>query len=349
MNVLMLSPYDAASHAYWRRGLVTHLDHAFTEVTLPARHFSWRFRGNSLTLSQDSRLDTDYDLIIATSMTDLSALRGMQPCIARTPAILYFHENQFDYPDDGNETHLLERRMTSIYAAVAAERLVFNSAYNRRSFLDGAADLLNKMPDHVPAGIVETLEAKSAIIPVALDGDCFEPGDKAGRFSIVWNHRWEHDKGLLELQQLVVSLLKSDLDFEFHLVGQQFRRTPPIMDETAQVLRESGRLGQVGFIESRDDYIALLRQCHCVISTARHDFQGLAVQEAMAAGCMPVVPDRLAYPEYVEDDGRYETIEHAVDLVWQASESYAAPDIGRLPSWTDSAPSWNQLIGSTID
>lgn len=349
MNILLLSPYDAASHAYWRRGLLAHLDHAFTEVTLPARHFSWRFRGNSLTLSQDSRLDANYDLIIATSMTDLSALRGMQPRIAGVPTILYFHENQFDYPDDSRESHLLERRVTSIYSAVAADRLVFNSEYNRQTFTDGARSLLDKMPDHVPSGIVESLESKSSVIPVALDDDCFVREEKTGHFAVVWNHRWEHDKGLLELQALVVALLKSELDFELHLVGQQFRKTPPIMDETVQVLREAGRLGHVGYIESREEYLSLLRRCHCVISTARHDFQGLAIQEAMASGCMPVVPDRLAYPEYVANEARYETIEDAVSLIRKASESYAQPDISGLPSWTESADAWNQLIGSTID
>ena len=83
MKILLLSPYDAISHRYWYAGLVARLDqHDFTVVTLPARYFSWRFRGNSLSLAFDSRLDGDWELLVATSMTDLSALVGMRPALA---------------------------------------------------------------------------------------------------------------------------------------------------------------------------------------------------------------------------------------------------------------------------
>ena len=34
-------------------------------------------------------------------------------------------------------------------------------------------------------------------------------------------------------------------------------------------------------------------------------FQGLAILEGMALGCLPLVPDRLAYPEYVAREFRY--------------------------------------------
>ena len=41
------------------------------------------------------------------------------------------------------------------------------------------------------------------------------------------------------------------------------------------------------------------------MSTALHDFQGLGVLEGMQRGCLPVVPDRVAYPEYVPPILRY--------------------------------------------
>jgi len=34
-----------------------------------------------------------------------------------------------------------------------------------------------------------------------------------------------------------------------------------------------------------------------VLSTARHEFFGIAVVEALLAGCLPWLPDRLSYPE----------------------------------------------------
>ncbi|MEM1008468.1 MAG: DUF3524 domain-containing protein, partial [Myxococcota bacterium] len=48
-SVLLLSAYDAQSHRQWWKGLVRALDHwNWCVKTLPARYFSWRFRGNAL-------------------------------------------------------------------------------------------------------------------------------------------------------------------------------------------------------------------------------------------------------------------------------------------------------------
>jgi glycosyltransferase involved in cell wall biosynthesis len=45
------------------------------------------------------------------------------------------------------------------------------------------------------------------------------------------------------------------------------------------------------------DYYALLSQAACVVSAAWHENFGIAMVEAAARGCVPVAPDRLAYPE----------------------------------------------------
>ena len=55
--------------------------HDWTVLSLPARYFSWRIRGNSLSwaFGERERLQQPYDLIIATSMVDLTSLRGFVP------------------------------------------------------------------------------------------------------------------------------------------------------------------------------------------------------------------------------------------------------------------------------
>ncbi|MCB1646925.1 MAG: DUF3524 domain-containing protein, partial [Pseudomonadales bacterium] len=126
MNTLILSPYDAVSHRAWHQGLVTQLaGHDLTVLTMADRHFSWRFRGNSLWYSTCPELHSHWDLVIATSMTDLATLKGLVPELAGTPVVVYFHENQFAYPSRQAGEHLIERQMTSIYSALAADRLVF--------------------------------------------------------------------------------------------------------------------------------------------------------------------------------------------------------------------------------
>ncbi len=50
----------------------------------------------------------------------------------------------------------------------------------------------------------------------------------------------------------------------------------------------------------------LLARGTLVVSTARHEFFGLAVIEAVRAGCRPVLPNRLVYPELFDDEYLYE-------------------------------------------
>ena len=350
-KVLILSPYDAMSHRYWREGLAQYLtEYEFTVVALPARFFAWRHRGNSLSLAHDERLSADFDLVIATSMTDLSALRGLRPALASIPTVLYFHENQFAYPDSENaRSGQVERQITSIYSALAADQLVFNSAYNQTTFLDGAKALLKRMPDHVPRGIVETLTAMSTVMPVPLDETLFtRQPPRSGELSIVWNHRWEYDKGLSELQHIVEGLISSDLQFRFHLIGQQFRKTPEVMSQIVSALRKADRLGTCGFVESRADYLSLLGQSHVVLSTAQHEFQGLAVLEGVACGCVPLVPNRLVYPELFSFEYCYQDAQEVVHRLGLMSKAtLLAPDVSHL-SWGKQRDAWRQLLQASL-
>ncbi|GAV20486.1 glycosyl transferases group 1 [Mariprofundus micogutta] len=302
MRILLLSAYDATSHRQWRRGLVTHLnEHEWTVLTLPDRHFSWRIRGNALSWATEQKdlLQQPFDLIVATSMVDLATLRGLVYQLAATPTLLYFHENQFAYPESGHAHSSVEAQITSIYSAMAADRLLFNSEYNRKTFLLGATGLLKKMPDHAPLSALEILEHKSAVLAVPVDDICVEHRQTRGDLpvTLVWNHRWEYDKGPERLYLVLKELSRCRLDFQIHILGQQFRKRP---DAFAMINNEFGeQILSWGYIEDRNAYLQILQQSDIVFSTALHDFQGLAMLEAIAAGCVPVAPNRLAYPEYI--------------------------------------------------
>ena len=180
MRILLLSAYDAASHRRWREGLVAAFpDHEWQVLALPARHFSWRIRGNSLIWANSDRpvLERGYDLIVSTSMVDLATLKGLVPSLANVPAVVYFHENQFAYPTRERQFDSVEPKMVTLYAALAADRIAFNSDYNRSTFMGGVETLLASLPDAVPAGIVESLAAKSVVLPVPLENPCFKSRD----------------------------------------------------------------------------------------------------------------------------------------------------------------------------
>ncbi|NND67978.1 MAG: DUF3524 domain-containing protein [Halioglobus sp.] len=307
MRVLLLCAYAAGSHLQWREVLCEMLpDWSFEVLELPARHFSWRMRGNALYWSSAERqaLESGYDVLLATSTVDLATLRGLVPALTRLPTIVYCHENQFAYPDRAGQQGLVEMQVTSVYTGLAADALVFNSQYNFDSFIAGAAELLGKLPDFVPPGVVERLTAKSEVLPVPLQPVAGAVRQRTpGPLRLQWVGRFEYDKGGELLAAILAQLERLDLDYELAVTGQQFRRCPAVFDAIRETYAH--RLVQFGYETSRQDYLAQLARADIVLSTAWQEFQGLAVMEAVQRGACPVVPDRLAYPEIYPAACRY--------------------------------------------
>ncbi|TGN39841.1 tRNA-queuosine alpha-mannosyltransferase domain-containing protein [Marinobacter confluentis] len=310
-RILLLSAYDAGSHQRWRKQLVaSQPDFRWEVLALPPRFFRWRIRGNALTWLNEPALQEPSDLLVATSMVDLATLKSFQPHLCHTPSLLYMHENQFAYPDSGKQHASVDPQMVNLYSAIAADRVAFNSAWNRDSFLEGARAFLDRMPDGLPDGLIARLADKSTVLPVPIEDRLFEPGCRQLNTDcphLLWNHRWEYDKSPDRLLLLLDALGDMGQDFRLSVVGEQFRQSPGAFDQIRQ--RYHGQIQNWGFLQDRADYDRLLAQADVVVSTALHDFQGLSVLEAMASGCVALAPDRLAYREYVPANQCYASLE----------------------------------------
>jgi glycosyltransferase involved in cell wall biosynthesis len=218
------------------------------------------------------------------------------------------------------------------------------------------------MPDHVPKGIVKAVQERSEVLPVPLEANLFTGGTSpsGGPLVFVWNHRWEHDKAPGRFFQALYKLRDKKIPFKVHVVGQRFRDCPPEFDDARERLRDN--ILTWGFVEDNQEYRSLLASSDLVISTALHDFQGLAVLEGVASGCRPVVPDRLAYPEFFPEEFRYASSEddeekeigslsgHLEQLCAdpEATRQTALPDIGHL-SWEELARKYREIIKEVAD
>jgi len=300
-SILLLSAYETPALVYWREGLAAQFpEHRWQVLAMPPRHYNWHQRGSSLAWAfgkERELLYRHYDVIVACSTVDLSALRGFLPHLAEIPTIVYFHDNVFVSPHNDYQQAALESQLTSLYTALCADKAVFNSEFNRRSFLDGARKLLVQMPDFVPDRVVEQVEQRSLVLPVPLQDDCKLAPEQSRHFSIVWNHRWEYEKGPDRLLLAVEAVLARDIPAIFHVIGQIPGEEPEEFSRVRALLKKSQMLGNWGAL-SRKQYLKCLSHSHVALSTSMEDFQGLAIMEAAAVGCMPLVPDRLCYPEY---------------------------------------------------
>ena len=336
MRILLLSAYDAQSHKYWREGMVAQFpEYDWTQLALPGHHFSWRIRSNSLqwALSERATLDQPYDLIIATSMVDFASLKGFVPNLANIPSILYFHENQFIYPPSQlTKKPFLDPKIVTLYAALAADQLVFNSRYNQQTFITGVRALLKQVPEKLPVDLAQLFEEKSSVLPVPLkplnisdymgvNGSAQWP-KRANKtcLRLVWAARWEYDKGPHLLLAILRQLKQRKVDFKLCILGQVFRKQPLEFDSIKTEF--SSELVQFGFAKSRHQYLSWLAGGDIILSTALHEFQGLAVQEAVQLGCMPVLPNRLVYPQIFSSHYLYDSFPNNHE-----KESSAAADL----------------------
>ncbi|MDW5377989.1 DUF3524 domain-containing protein [Halomonas sp. HP20-15] len=353
MKALLLSGYAAVSHRHWTRGLLREFpDIDWTLLELPPRHFQWRVRGNPLIwLSERANLLAEpYDLVLATSMVDLATLIGLFPTLARAHKVVYFHENQFAFPRSPNQPLRPEPLMVNLYAALAADRVAFNSAYNRDSFVAGVSDFLSRMPDKPAIGPrLDRLAAQAQVLPVPLD----EPPLSSARAAasrharrIVWNHRWEYDKNPETFFAALATLSERGIDFEVAVMGQQFRQRPPVFDEAREWLGERVVCWGEQPVEA---YRAMLDSASIVVSTTHHEFQGLAIMEAVQRGCLPLVPDRLCFPQFYPEACRYAGSQVALEArlaQWlsEPASRPALPDarVWQWPAWRDA---YRRLLG----
>lgn len=338
----LLSAYRADSHGAWAEWLQSSQPQVEWHcLELPGRHFRWRIRGNPL--SWLDRLPAQApDLILATSMVDLATLRGLHPRLAHVPAIYYFHENQFAYPLSENQVKSVEPQMVQIYGALSAQRLLFNSAFNRDSFLAGVERLMNKMPDATPAGISTRLKRKSAVCPVPVTP--IAPGSEKDEQLIVWNHRWEYDKAPERFAAAMIELDRSGVDFRLALLGPRHARTPESLSRLRSLLPD--RIVADGKLPLHS-YQELLGRAGIVVSTALHEFQGLSVMEAVSAGARPLVPDDLCYPEQYAEPYRYRPGDQDA-LAGRLAEwlTRGLPPAADVSAWYDSELTrrWSQLL-----
>ena len=114
---------------------------------------------------------------------------------------------------------------------------------------------------------------------------------------ILWNQRWEYDKGPEMFFHTLYRLQESGIDFSLAVAGENFRNVPIEFEEARTTL--AGRIIHWGFVESRAAYFNLLQRADLVISTALHEFFGISILEAIVAGAFPLLPNRLSYPELI--------------------------------------------------
>ena len=332
MQVLALESWYGGSHRNFLDGLSRHSAHAFHAVTMAARFWKWRMHGGAVTMARKTRQALDEGLrpevIFATDMVNLPAyLALVRPHLADVPVVLYFHENQLTYPLPPDKERDYTYAYINYLSALAADRVVFNSKYHYEEFMEALPVLLRAFPDYTHLNTVQQIREKSSVLHLGMDlqghdqfaaeygGHPWGPGMAPP--IVLWNQRWEYDKNPEAFFRLMNRLDDTGCRFRLILAGEHFEEQPYEFEQAFE--RYAERILHYGYAEDFEEYSRLLHRADLVVSTALHEFFGIAMMEAIYCGCHPLLPNRLSYPELIPESlhqpllhapVRYEDDEH---------------------------------------
>lgn len=314
MNIYLIEPYFTGSHQSWAKGYQKYSRHQVHLLTMPGYFWKWRMHGAALTLADSLRAafksDHPPDLLLMSDMLDVTTLIAMtREVTANLPIAFYFHENQLTYPPPPGSKRDLHYGWINYVSSLASDRIYFNSHYHFAEWYDELPRLLKHFPDFTHLHTIEPLRQRSHVLYPGVDLSRLDkpaeyPGlSKRGTAGeaplILWNHRWEFDKNPAQFFMLLERLAGMGLPFRLALAGESFRNEPSEFLDARDTFGD--RIVHFGYATS-EQYQALLQRSDIVISTAIHEFFGIATVEAIYAGCCPLLPNRLAYPELIPND-----------------------------------------------
>lgn len=312
MKVLALEPWYGGSHRNFFDGLMGHSRHTFHPVTMAARFWKWRMHGGAVTMARKAEQAREEgfmpDVILATDMVNLPAFLALaRPAFADVPVVLYFHENQLTYPLPPEQERDYTYAYVNYLSCLAADRIVFNSQYHFDEFMEALPLLLRAFPDYNHLNTVQQIREKSTVLHLGMDLQGHDrytadypqhhwgPGMKAP--IILWNQRWEYDKNPGAFFRMMNRLDDTGHVFRLILAGEHFEEQPKEFERAFE--RYAERILHYGYAEDFEEYSRLLHRADIVVSTAVHEFFGIAMMEAIYCGCHPLLPNRLSYPELI--------------------------------------------------
>ena len=303
MRIALLESYYGGSHQAWADGYQRFSRHKVSLITLPAQYWKWRMQGAAITFAR--LLQETPDLVLASSMIDLSTFRALTyRRLAKTPIAMYFHENQLSYPQNRRQGHGWRYGFINYVSALTADANYFNSAFHLQDFLAQLPRLLKHFADYNELETIDQIRAKSSVLPLGLDLRRFDqhrvPHQNNRVPLILWNHRWEEDKDPDAFVHSMTQLAADGHDFRVAITGQSFGKTPEAFARAKDLLGD--KLIHCGYLETFAEYAKLLWRSDYVVSTAWQEFFGASICEAIYCGCTPILPDRLNYPALLTED-----------------------------------------------
>lgn len=150
---------------------------------------------------------------------------------------------------------------------------------------------------------------KIRIYPWGLDSFVSSKFDSNKTIDVIFPHRLNRDKGIDDFLKIVICMP----NIKFYIPSPQkenFLKNNPRFKKLSKYKNVSFL-----FDQSMDKHKSTLLKSKIVLSCAKQENFGYAVMKAVLLGSIPVLPNRLCYPEFFDKTFLYNNITEAVNLI----------------------------------
>jgi len=209
------------------------------------------------------------------------------------------HESQLLYPRAPNQRADTTAALVNWQSMVAADAVWFNSSFHQVAIHAALPKLLKAQPLPSHEHLVDTVFERAAVLWPGVETSWLTQQSRTERSvpRVLWNQRWDHDKNPHAVFTALAQLADDGVAFTVALAGHNHRPDHPEFEWVQEQLGD--RIDHYGYLADAD-YKQLLLSADIVVSAADHEFFGIALVEAVAAGAVPVLPSRLSFPELIE-------------------------------------------------
>ncbi len=153
-------------------------------------------------------------------------------------------------------------------------------------------------------------QKKLKVFPLGMDA--FNPtksSHKIKKYDVVFPHRLDDDKGISDFIHIA-----SNMPNTAFVVTSPKRKQ---MLEQNKYYKQIEKISNitVKFEQDSSEYKKILSEAKIILSCAKQENFGYSVMKAVISGCIPVLPNKLCYPEFFNDEFLYSDLDQAIKLI----------------------------------
>lgn len=328
-RVAIVEGWYGGSHRAWADGWRDCSRHEIEVVGLADRNWRWRMRAGAIELADRFgrwvKRAGRPDAVVVSGIIDVAAFAGLaRRALGDAPVVGYMHENQLLYPVEDGRRFDPEPALVNWRSLEAVDEIWFNSQFHRAALVEALPGFLGRFPEPPGADRLARLADKAAVLYPGVDSKGLIEAPRPVREGppvVLWNQRWDRDKAPQVVFDALAQVAEQGSDFKLILAGEDNYGSP---DRDWVRSRLGGRIEHDGWLE-RDEYLEALARADVVVSAAAHEFFGIAIVEAIAAGATPLLPNRLSFPELIPDEHHGDVLYRDGELVERLAEVLAWP------------------------